>query len=87
MPTASWIPQSGSAGCTTRRNSGKKWGVKTGEVELAGVRDSHLEEAGGKMWSVDVMDAMKESVKEGQVMFMSESWRPKRGGQGDIRAS
>lgn len=51
---------------------GKKWGVKTGEVELAGVRDKDLAAAGGKMWSVDVTDAMKESVKEGQVMFMSD---------------
>ena len=43
---------------------GKKWGVKVGEVELPNV-----EEAGRKMWSVDVTPEMKESVMQGQVMF------------------
>lgn len=43
---------------------GKKWGVKVGEVTLPNV-----EEAGRTMWGVDVNDAMKESVMEGQVMF------------------
>ena len=43
---------------------GKKWGVKTGEVELPNV-----EEAGRKMWSVDVTPEMKESVMQGQPMF------------------
>jgi len=43
---------------------GKKWGVKTGEVELPNV-----EEAGRKMWSVDVTPEMKESVMQGQTMF------------------
>ena len=44
---------------------GKKWGVKTGEVELP-----YVEEAGRKMWAVDVTPEMKESVtKQPQVMF------------------
>ena len=43
---------------------GKKWGVKVGEVELP-----HVEESARKMWSVDVTDAMKDSVMEGQPMF------------------
>ena len=43
---------------------GKKWGVKTGEVELL-----NLEEAGRTMWAVDVTDEMRESVMEGQGMF------------------
>ena len=43
---------------------GKKWGAKTGEVELPNV-----EEAGRKMWSVDVTPEMKESVMQGQPMF------------------
>ena len=43
---------------------GKKWGVKVEEVELP-----EVEEAGRKMWSVDVTPEMKESVMEGQVMF------------------
>ena len=43
---------------------GKKWGVKVGEVELP-----NLEESARKMWSVDVTDAMKDSVMEGQPMF------------------
>lgn len=46
---------------------GKKWGVKVGEVELPDV-----EEAGRKMWSVDVTPEMKESVMEGQPMFQKE---------------
>lgn len=43
---------------------GKQWGVKVGEVTLPNV-----EEAGRTMWAVDVTDAMKESVMQGQVMF------------------
>lgn len=43
---------------------GKKWGATVGEVELPNV-----EEAGRKMWAVDVTPEMKESVMEGQVMF------------------
>jgi len=43
---------------------GKKWGVKVGEVELPNV-----EEAGRKMWAVDVTPEMKESVLQGQPMF------------------
>lgn len=43
---------------------GKKWGAKTGEVELP-----HLEESAQKMHSVDVTPEMKESVMEGQPMF------------------
>ncbi len=43
---------------------GKKWGVKTGEVELPNIGDNGL-----TMWSVDVTPEMKESVMEGQPMF------------------
>ena len=46
---------------------GKKWGVKVEEVELP-----EVEEAGRKMWSVDVTPEMKESVMEGQVMFRTK---------------
>lgn len=42
----------------------KKWGTKVQNIELP-----DLEEAGQIMHSVDVTDAMKESVMEGQVMF------------------
>ncbi len=47
---------------------GKKWNVKVGEVELP-----EVEEAGRKMWSVDVTPEMKASVKEGQPMFFRTS--------------
>ena len=43
---------------------GKKWGVKTGEVELPDV-----EEAGRRMHSVDVTPEMKADVMQGQPMF------------------
>ena len=43
---------------------GKKWGVKTGTVELPNV-----EEAGRTMHSVDVTPAMRASVMSGQPMF------------------
>ena len=43
---------------------GKKWGVKTGEIELPDVEPSAR-----KMWSVDVTPEMKESVMQGQPMF------------------
>ena len=43
---------------------GKKWGVKVGEVELP-----EVEEAGRKMWSVDVTPEMRDSVMQGQPMF------------------
>lgn len=43
---------------------GKKWSVKTGEVELPNIGDNGL-----TMWSVDVTPEMKESVMEGQPMF------------------
>lgn len=43
---------------------GKKWGVKTGEVELPELGDNGL-----TMWSVDVTPEMKQSVMEGQPMF------------------
>lgn len=46
---------------------GKQWGVKVGEVTLPNV-----EEAGRTMWAVDVTDAMKESVMQGQVMFRNQ---------------
>ena len=42
----------------------KKWGTKVQDIELP-----NLEEAGRIMHSVDVTDAMKESVMEGQTMF------------------
>ena len=42
----------------------KKWGTKVQDIELP-----NLEESGRIMHSVDVTDAMKESVMEGQVMF------------------
>lgn len=42
----------------------KKWGTKVQDIELPNV-----EEAGRIMHSVDVTDAMKESVMEGQTMF------------------
>ena len=44
---------------------GKKWGVKVADITLPNV-----EEAGRVMHSVPVNDAMKESVMEGQPMFM-----------------
>lgn len=44
---------------------GKKWGVKTEEVELP----DNIEKTGSKMWSIDVTPEMKESVMEGQPMF------------------
>lgn len=44
---------------------GKKWGVKTGEVEL-----DLPNEGDRKMWSVDVTPEMKKSVMGGQPMFM-----------------
>ena len=43
---------------------GKKWGVKVGEVTMPDVGDKGL-----TMHSVDVNDAMRESVMEGQPMF------------------
>lgn len=42
----------------------KKWGTKVQDIELPNV-----EEAGRIMYSVDVTDAMKESVMQGQTMF------------------
>ena len=41
------------------------WGVKVGEVTL-----SNVEESARKMWSVDVTPEMKESVMQGQPMFL-----------------
>lgn len=41
------------------------WGVKVGEVTLPNV-----EESARKMWSVDVTPEMKESVMQGQPMFL-----------------
>ena len=43
---------------------GKKWGVKVGEVTMPNIGD-----AGLTMHSIDVTDAMRESVMEGQPMF------------------
>ena len=53
---------------------GKKWGVKTEDVEL------ELPDAGDRvMHGVDVTDAMKESVLKGQAMFsLKEEPRPVR---------
>jgi hypothetical protein len=43
---------------------GKQWGVKVGEVTMP-----NLEEGYQTMHSIDVTDAMKESVMQGQLMF------------------
>ena len=51
---------------------GKKWGVKVGEVELPDVGDNGL-----TMHSIDVTDAMKESVMEGQPMFREREEIPR----------
>ena len=50
---------------------GKKWGVKVGEVELPDVGDNGL-----TMHSIDVTDAMRESVMEGQPMFRERDGNP-----------
>lgn len=47
---------------------GKKWGVKTGEVDLP-----KLEPAARKMHSIDVTPEMRESVMQGQPMFQKVS--------------
>ena len=47
---------------------GKRWGVKTGTVELPNV-----EEAGRTMHSVDVTPEMKESVMQGQPLFSTSA--------------
>ena len=47
---------------------GKKWGVKTQDVELP-----EVEEAGRIMHSVDVTDEMRRSVMEGQPLFQRVS--------------
>lgn len=51
---------------------GKKWGVKTGEIELP-----NLEESAQKMWAVDITPEMKESVMGGQPLFSKEGRRQK----------
>ena len=43
---------------------GKKWGVKTGTINLP-----DLEKSAQTMWSIDVTPEMKESVMQGQPMF------------------
>jgi predicted amidophosphoribosyltransferase len=54
---------------------GKKWGVKTGEIELPELKDAYLDNGytkiknGLTMHSIDVTPEMKESVMEGQPMF------------------
>lgn len=49
---------------------GKKWGVKTGEVELPGLDPAGMYSSKtAKMWAVDVTPEMKESVMQGQPMF------------------
>lgn len=45
----------------------KKWGAKVQDIEL-----SDVEEAGRIMHSVDITDAMKESVMQGQPLFAQE---------------
>lgn len=54
---------------------GKKWGVKTGEIELSELGDGIAERSGKglTMWSVDVTPDMKASVMEGQPMFFRTS--------------
>ena len=47
---------------------GKKWGVKVGEVTMPNIGDGGL-----TMHSIDVTDAMRESVMEGQPMFRDGS--------------
>lgn len=49
----------------------KKWGTKVQDIELPNV-----EEAGRIMHSVDVTEAMKESVMEGQTMFRVKDVQP-----------
>ncbi|MEE0969940.1 MAG: LPD38 domain-containing protein [Clostridia bacterium] len=49
----------------------KKWGTKVQDIELP-----NLEEAGRIMHSVDVTEAMKESVMEGQTMFRVKDVQP-----------
>lgn len=49
---------------------GKKWGVKTGEVELPGLAPAgKYSSKTAKMWAIDVTPEMKESVMQGQPMF------------------
>ena len=54
---------------------GKKWGVKTGEVELPNIGDNGL-----TMWSVDVTDDMRESVMRGQPLFRPKT-QSREGGE------
>lgn len=53
---------------------GKKWGVKVGEVEL-----DLPNEADRVMHAIDVTDAMRESVMQGQPMFSKEAMQPMEG--------
>jgi len=46
---------------------GKKWGVKTGEVELP-----EVEPSARTMWGIDVTPEMKASVLQGQPLFQKE---------------
>ncbi len=51
---------------------GKKWGSQVGEVTMPGLEDGYQ-----TMHSVDVTDAMRESVLEGQLMFsVGEAFDP-----------
>ncbi|MBQ6069480.1 MAG: hypothetical protein IJK84_08260 [Bacteroidales bacterium] len=57
---------------------GKRWGVKTGEVELPNIGENGL-----TMWSVDVTDDMRESVMRGQPLFrLREDEAPTKTGTG-----
>ncbi len=63
---------------------GKKWGVKTGEVELPNLGDRNDRENRGDrgltMWSVDVTDDMRESVMRGQPLFRPKT-QSREGGE------
>ena len=59
----------------------KKWGANVGEVYLPKLREHEWENApkGGLiMHSVDVTDAMRESVMQGQPMFMISRYTPEQ---------
>ena len=58
---------------------GKKWGVKTGEVELPNLGDRGL-----TMWGVDVTDDMRESVMRGQPLFRPKT-QSREGGEAAAR--
>ena len=63
---------------------GKKWGVKTNDIELPELKDTYLENGYTKigsltMHSIDVTPEMKESVMQGQPLFrLREEPAPKK---------